>query len=264
MNIGIIGLGIIGNANKCGFESIGHNVIVHDTKLQTKITDVVNCEIVFVCVPTPTGDNEECDTRIVESVVKELFLYNYKGIIAIRSTVPPGFTDTISKRFERLRICFVPEFLHERTAKLDFIENHNLLVVGTDDLTVYRTVVDAHKNLPKKIQHLKPVEAEILKYYNNVYAALRVVFANIMFELCNKFGANYEEILNTYLYTNKTTGKYLKVNDELRGFGGACLPKDTKALIQILQENNLDFDLIESIKKDNQKFKTTVFDNMRL
>lgn len=263
MNIGIIGHGVVGKANANGFKYLGHTVHVHDIKYDTLINDLLECDIVFLCLPTPSTNNGSCDTGIIENTIKELFLYNYNGIVAIRSTVEPGFTDTMNEKFSTLRVCFVPEFLHERSAEDDFIHNHKLLVVGTEDLDVFRSVASAHGDLPKNVKHLKPSEAEILKYFNNVYAALRVVFANIIFEICNKFDADYNDILDTYLKTEKSTGKYLNVTDNLRGYGGACLPKDTLALIAILNKYNLDFDLISSIHSDNKKFKTTVFGNMR-
>ena len=263
MKIGIVGYGVVGKANANGFRSLGHQVLVHDIKMNTLLTDLLECELIFLCLPTPSY-NGKCDTSIVEETIKQLFLYNYQGITAIRSTVEPGFTDSMNERFTNQNVCFVPEFLHERSANEDFLNKHKLLAIGTNDLTVYRQVTKAHGNIPQTVKHLTPSEAEILKYFNNVYAALRVVFGNIMYELCNKFNADYNDILQAYLKTGKSSGMYLNVNENLRGYGGACLPKDTTALIEILKKHNLDFDLIASIDQDNNKFKTTVFDNMRL
>ena len=87
MNIGIVGVGVVGGACKFGFELLGHNVLVHDIALETKIEDVLESEIVFICVPTPMGEDGSCDTTIVEDVVKTLSELNYKGIVAIKSTV---------------------------------------------------------------------------------------------------------------------------------------------------------------------------------
>ena len=84
----------------------------------------MDAEIVFVCVPTPQAADGSCDTSIIESVIQELNLYDYKGVVAIRSTVVPGFTQRMIETYKNLTICFVPEFLRERCAADDFINNH--------------------------------------------------------------------------------------------------------------------------------------------
>ena len=263
MKIGIIGLGAVGSANKQGFDHLGHEVLVHDIKLDTSIRDVLSAEINFICVPTPSADDGQCDTTILESVIQELDDNNYNGIIAIRSTSVPGFTQRMIEKHKNLAICFVPEFLRERCAADDFINNHKLLAVGTFDIWVFRKVVKAHGNLPEHIEHLTPTEAEVLKYFNNVYASLRVTFANVMYEICEKLNCDYTTIKNSYIKTGKAVDMYLDVSDGLRGYGGMCLPKDTKALARLMEKLNLDLHLIASIDQDNSKFKKTVFNGMR-
>ena len=98
MKIGIIGLGAVGSANKQGFDHLGHEVLVHDIKLDTSIRDVLSAEINFICVPTPSADDGQCDTTILESVIQELDDNNYNGIIAIRSTSVPGFTQRMIEK----------------------------------------------------------------------------------------------------------------------------------------------------------------------
>ena len=256
-------MGIVGSANYLGFNMLGHDLVIHDIKLDTTIHEVLDTEIVFLCVPTPQADDSSCDTSIIESVIKELNLYNYKGIVAIRSTVVPGFTQRMIDTYRNLTICFVPEFLRERCATDDFINNHKLLAIGTHDIWVYRKLVKAHGNLPAHTEHLTPSEAEVLKYYNNVYAALRITFANVMYEICEKLNCDYTTIKNAYIKTGKAIDMYLDVNPSLRGYGGMCLPKDTQAIAALLKNLDLDFDLIKSIDNDNNKFKKTVFNNMR-
>jgi len=263
MKIGIIGMGAVGSANYSGFSMLGHDLVTHDTKLDTTINEVLDAEIAFLCVPTPQAADGSCDTSILESVIKELNLYSYKGIIAIRSTVVPGFTQRMIDTYRNLTICFVPEFLRERCAAEDFINNHKLLAIGTHDIWVYRKLVKAHGELPEHTEHLTPNEAEVLKYYNNVYAALRVTFANVMYEICDKLDCDYTTIKNAYIKTGKATDMYLDVNPNLRGYGGMCLPKDTQAIASLLKQLNLDFELINSVHTDNEKFKKTVFNGMR-
>jgi UDPglucose 6-dehydrogenase len=184
MKIGIVGLGVVGSAIRYGFEKLGHEIKSHDLKLKTTINAVIDTEIVFLCVPTPQGDDGSCDTTIITKVLDELSRTNYKGIVAIKSTVECGYTQGAIDRFRDLTLCFVPEFLRERCAVDDFIHNHNLLAVGTHDKFVFDKLIEAHGHYPKQTVKLKPTEAEILKYYNNVFAAYKIIFANIMAAVC--------------------------------------------------------------------------------
>lgn len=255
-------MGIVGSANYSGFNMLGHKLVMHDTKLDTTIDEVLDTEIVYVCVPTPDNDGR-CDTSIVESVLHDLNQKSYKGIVGIRSTVYPGFTEQMIEQYKNLIICFVPEFLRERCAADDFINNHTLLAVGTNDPHVYKKIVESHGSLPQNKKQLSPTEAEVLKYYNNSFAALRIVYANIIYELCEKLECDYSKIKDSYILTGKTNDLYLDVNKKLRGYGGMCLPKDVKALATILKDLDLEFELINSLDKDNNKFNKTVFNGMR-
>lgn len=263
MKLGIIGVGAVGTANLKGFERLGHEVVAHDIKYETSIDIIKDTEIVFICVPTPSTQHGSCDTSIVLSVIEELAGIEYKGIVAIRSTVTPGFTEIVSGIYESLKLCFVPEFLRERCAEQDFFDNHNLLAVGTEDTDVYKKVISAHEKLPKHTVLLSSSEAEVLKYYNNVYASLRVTFANIMYELCDQLECDYSKVKNAYIKTGRSGDMYLDVNENLRGYSGMCLPKDTKALHNTLEFFDLEYDLIKAIENDNNRFIKTVFSGMR-
>ena len=263
MKIGIIGLGVVGNAIKEGFVKLGHTIHCHDLKLNTSIGDVLMTEIVFVCVPTPQGDDGSCDTQIIKSVLQELHNKDYKGIVAIKSTVECGFTQNAINEFENLTLCFVAEFLRERCAVDDFIYNHNLLAVGTHDKFVFEKLVEAHGDYPKDTVKLKPTEAEILKYYNNVFAAYKIIFANIMAEVCDRLDCDYTTVKDAFVKFGRCKDTYLDVNENLKGYGGMCLPKDVKAMTKLLEKLDIDFDTFKSIDADNGKLKTTVFNGMR-
>lgn len=263
MNIGIVGVGVIGNINKVGFEKLGHTVAVHDVKLGTTVKKVLESQVIFVCVPTPSTDDGRCDTSIVESVIVELTDHNYQGVIAIRSTVIPGFTISMQKKYSNKKICFVPEFVRERCAEFDFLLGHELLAVGTDSKKIFRLVEKTHGNLPKNKIMLKPSEAEILKYYSNLFAATRVTFANVFFEVCQKFEADYKQVKDAYMKTGRLGDMYLEVRDDLRGYGGMCLPKDTRAFKHLIKDLNLKLDFFDTVDKDNAEFKPTVFEGMR-
>lgn len=262
MKVGIIGLGIIGSAIKYGFEKLGHQVLVHDIKLETKIEDVLNSEIVYICVPSLSLEDGSCDTSIVEQCIMDLKLLNYSGIIVIKSTVTPTTTEKLIHK-TGMKICFVPEFLRERCAITDFTENHDLLAVGTDSKEIYDKVVECHGKYPRHCTMLTSTEAELLKYYSNVFNSMKVIFANEMYEVANAIGADYTKIKEAFVKRKTAVDLYLDVNDNFRGFGGMCLPKDTAALAAFVKELNLDMKLFETIVNENKKFKVTVFDNMR-
>ena len=86
MKIGIVGIGVVGNAHRFGFEKLGHDVKFHDTVLDTKLKDVMDTEVVYVCVPTPSLPDGQCDTSIVCQVVDDLVLGGYEGVTSELST----------------------------------------------------------------------------------------------------------------------------------------------------------------------------------
>lgn len=263
LKIGVLGVGCIGEANMKGFSNLGFMTIPHDIALDTKIEDLLETDIIFTCLPTPSNENGSCDTTIIEKEILLLNDLNYKNPICIRSTVIPGFTQTLIDRYPNLEIAYSPEFLRERCALDDFVNNHNLLAIGSLNNSTFELIKECHGNYPKKVEKMSPTEAELLKYFNNVYAALRITFANVFFEICKELDCDYTLIKNSYIKTGKAIDMYLDVSKNLRGYAGMCLPKDTKALISKMKELNLDYDLIKSIHLDNEKFEKTVFKGMR-
>ena len=264
MDIGIVGIGIVGEAVSFGLSTIGHNVLEHDTRFDTKLDDLAGCDVIYVCVPTPSNEDGSCDVSVVEEVVARLNELDYPGIIAIKSTVIIGTTDRLIKRYGNDRICFVPEFLRERCAIADFTENQDLLVIGTNNTEVFDAVARSHGDLPKYVRRLEPREAEICKYYSNIYNAHLIVLANSMYEICEKLGVSYAKVKNTLSKRYHISGHYLDCSKNLRGFAGACLPKDLMALNHYQnQEIGLDLKLFQCLLDENARFGCSVFPNMR-
>lgn len=261
--IGIIGVGVVGEAVKYGMEKLGHEVYVHDLKLNSKIEDVQETDICFICVPTPSKKSLEGDISIVNSVLEEFHRLNYKGIIAIKSTVPPNTTVNFQRHYENERICFVPEFLRERYAKSDFIENHDVLVVGSKSEEISTYIKYVHGDYPKNVVYLSPTEAEIVKYYNNVYAATLVTLANNFYEVCSSSNADYSKVLEAFIKRDHIRKDYLDCNDDLRGYAGPCLPKDVQAMMYFCKKSNIDAGIFEFLDEENKNFKPTVMEDMR-
>ena len=255
MVIGIIGKGVVGTAIKKGFEKINHTVKYHDIKHDTKIQDVLDTEIIFVCVGTPSDKDGHCDITAVLSVVEELNNLNYKGIVSIKSTVKPGTTNKLIEKYPDLTFCFVPEFLREKCAYEDFVYNNSVLVVGTDDKKVYDIVVESHGTLPTHKVQLSVIEAELMKYFSNTYKAMRIIFANSFYKLAKHFGGNYNAIKDAFLFHAVEEGHYLRVNKDFGyGYGGMCLPKDTKAMKSLVEEEGLDLNVFKFLEEENEKF----------
>jgi UDPglucose 6-dehydrogenase len=256
MKIGIIGLGVVGSATHDGLLQIGNSMSYYDiAHKNTSMADVLDTDIVFVCVPTETI-NGQCDVTQIQKVVQQLNQADYVGIIAIKSTVLPGTTDTLINQYPKLKICFVPEFLRAKSALSDFISGHDVLVVGTCDTDIYNTVVSSHKRIPKTSVMISATEAEVTKYFSNLYNALRIVFANGMFEVCQQIGADYQNVLQAATSRNGILPDYLLCSEHYRGFGGHCLPKDTEAFESFVRTLGLThLSLFSAIINDNRSFK---------
>lgn len=266
MKIGIVGVGVVGAAVQHGLERLGHDVRIFDiARSETALTDVLPTELVFLCVPTPCLPNGMCDTSRVEQVVSDLAELRYSGLIAIKSTVTPGTTDRLAQRYPFLRIAFCPEFLRERAAAVDFVENHDLCIAGVSEVADAVLIQDAHGTLPKAFRSMKPTEAELAKYFSNVYNALRIVFANEFYEVCKAIGADYDAIKEAMVQRTTISDVYLDCNDRFRGFAGMCLPKDTAAFAAFVRALGLDgrLDLFRAIVDENQQFAPTVPPGMR-
>jgi UDPglucose 6-dehydrogenase len=263
MKIGIIGLGVVGSAVKNGFESIGHTVRGYDIKDSgTDIKDVIDTDLCFICVPSPSTHEGACDVSIVEQTIQKLESLGYRGLVVIKSTVVPGSTDRFYKQY-RLRFSFCPEFLRERAAFTDFTENHDICVIGAYTKDDFDLVKEAHGQLPRSVTHVTPLEAEMSKYFSNIFNAMRVTFANEFYEVCKVLGADYSKVKGAMVQRNNITDAYLDCNESTRGFGGVCLPKDTQAFAVLVKQLGLDMKLFETIVEENKKFRTTVFGGMR-
>jgi len=285
MKIGIVGVGVVGSAVKYGMEKLGHDVLVHDIRLNTRLTDLFQTEVCFICVPTPENRDGSCDSSIVESIVKQLAQQSYRGVIAIKSTVAPGTTEKLYEKYRKnyyngvpfngeLRLAFVPEFLRERCAIADFTENHDVCVVGvmtayghpgtTISDEVFQTLRRAHGKYPQRFERMTPTEAELCKYFSNVFNAMRVTFANGFYEVCKKLGARYSTVKNAVVQRPTLIDMYLDCNEKFRGYAGVCLPKDTAAFAKLASDLGVDAKLFSTIVEDNKLYNATVYEHMRM
>jgi UDPglucose 6-dehydrogenase len=251
MKIGVIGVGKVGSAISFGFQRIGHEVLQHDVKLNTQLKDVLTAQLVFVCVPTPQSADGHCNRQLVYDVVRDLAGAEYKGLIVVKSTVTPGTTDSLQSSWPNLRLAFCPEFLRERAAFSDFVENQDICIAGVYHFKDAELIAHAHGSLPKHFSHMRPHEAEFCKYFCNTFNALRIVFANQFYEVCKTVGADYAVIKNAVVKRENIGDHYLECNEQFRAFGGSCLPKDTAGFAAFIRDYKIDAPLFEQIVNIN-------------
>jgi len=262
MKIGIIGQGYVGSAIKTGFDGF-YNIETYDKYDEEKSTyglpDMVSeCEVIFVCVPTPMNKNGSCNTEVVESVVKEIDeLSNKKIIVVIKSTVPPGTTERLHKKYKNLNVIFNPEFLTEANFIDDFKNQTRIILGGTRNGTnklrqIYNKVFPT-----SHIIKTHSTIAELVKYMTNSYLATKVSFANEMYSICEKFNMDYDKVVEYATLDERLGVTHWSVPgpDGDYGFGGHCFPKDLNALISVADEFDLDIDVLRSVLVTNDKVR---------
>ena len=258
--IGIIGTGIVGSAIEYWFEK-KFEIIVHDPKRGTKIEDLISqTTFAYIAVPTPQNETTgECDVSILLEVLDQL---PNEFTAVIKSTIIPGTTDMLMDKYPNLKLAFSPEFLVERRFIEDF-GNQDLVIVGTLHDEIAKTVFNHHKIAgvledDATCVQLKPIEAELVKYTKNTFYALKVIFANQMYDICQELGVDWSIVKDTILSTNKQAigpSHLGPIRGIRRGFGGKCLPKDTVALSVLADQLNVKYDFLDAILSDNQKLR---------
>lgn len=250
--IGFIGLGMVGKAIY-DVLSETYNTCFYDIKIDSsKIQDVLKSDIIFIAVPTIPDENNKCDLSILNNILDKLTLLNYQGIICIKSTITPETTINYINKYENNKICFCPEFLKERCAYDDFKYNNKICIVGTINNDVFEIIKKIHLNICSEFRMVHPTEAELTKYFQNVFNTNRILFANAFYEVCKYNNINYNNIIDNLVVRNEIDEKYMRCNETLRGPSGPCLVKDTLAFNEYV--NSIHLENIPTI------FKTLVND----
>ena len=250
MKIGIIGLGVVGSAIKEGFVRLDHEIKVHDIKLHTSITDVLDTDLIYICLPTNAKEDGSCNIDIIIDTLTKLTELEFKGTVAVKSTIIPGTYEKLIKVFNKEQLCLVPEFLRELYAIEDFIWNHNVLVIGSEYTDAIDLVIKSHGAYPKEVKVVTPYECEFVKYFSNSFKAYKTVFANSFGKLCDKHNVDYSKVLGVYKAEAVKETAYLRYFNE--GFGGMCLPKDVKAINKLTKDTNIS--TFDFILNENKKF----------
>jgi len=266
-NLGIVGNGFVGSAIAAGF-ALHANVMVYDKDMKRtthSLREVMErCEFVFVSVPTPmkSTENGEIDLTILDDVLKEIsdlntILKNEDSIIVIKSTVIPGTTSRYEEKYPNLNIVFNPEFLTERTARLDFINSSRIILGGRTSLTERLERLYRIRFPYVKIICTDAESAEFIKYMCNCFFAVKVSYMNEMKQMATTRGLDWDHIMSGFLSDGRIGNSHIDVpgHDGMRGFGGKCLPKDVRALVSIADKNNCNSLLLKGVLSSNKEVR---------
>ena len=250
--VGIIGNGFVGESQAFAF-SPTNEVRIYDIdplKSTHTLDEVNECDFVFVCVPTPMHKNGNQDLSYVENVFNKA---PQGPIYIIKSTILPGTTIRLMKEYPDLEIIFCPEFLTERTAKLDMLTQARIILGGEKGDTKKVKELFEQRFMNRHIIETDPTTAELVKYMNNTFFATKVSIINEFKLLSDKLGANWDDALYGFASDGRVGDSHLHVPgpDGRLGYGGTCFPKDVNALITLAKELDTPLNTIEGGWKTN-------------
>ena len=250
--LGIIGHGYVGESQSFAF-SPSFDVRVYDKdslKSTHSLHEVLDSDFIFVCVPTPMKKDGSQDLSFVESFFKTA---KDGPIYIIKSTIIPGTTNLLNEKFKNLKIVFSPEFLTERTAKLDILTQTRIILGGDKSLTSKVKKIYDIRFKNKTIIETDSLTAEYIKYMNNTFFASKVSIMNEFYRLANHLGVDWETALYGFVSDQRIGDSHLNVPgpDGKLGFGGTCFPKDINAFITFAKKNNVNMNVLEAAWKTN-------------
>jgi nucleotide sugar dehydrogenase len=254
--VGVIGNGFVGEAISFAFSSVS-DMHVYDTDPLKSLDDlesVHSCDFVFICVPTPMFHDGSQDLSYVEDVFEKA---TSKPVYILKSTVLPGTTEGLSKKYSNIKIIFSPEFLTERSAKLDMLTQSRIILGGELSLTEKAKTLFNERFKIKNIIQTDSKTAELTKYMNNTFFATKVSIMNEFKLLCDKIGANWEDALKGFVSDGRIGDSHLNVpgHDGKLGYGGTCFPKDVNALLSFSKKHDIELNTIKGGWKTNLKVR---------
>jgi UDPglucose 6-dehydrogenase len=261
--IGVIGNGFVGGAVKFGFSpQVGCDaeVRVYDinpSKSTHTLEETVNeSDFIFLSVPTPANKDGSVNIDILDTALKDIDNIHKKkrtNAILIRSTVTPGTTRELQARYSQLNILFNPEFLTERSANFDFINQNRFIIGNNGKMGNLMQSEDFAKLIKDRfgdcvaIMQTSYETAEMIKYMNNCFFATKVSFMNEMYQIAEKIDANWDEAVSGFVSDGRIGHSHLGVpgHDGKFGFGGSCFPKDIQAMIDFGETNGVDMKVLK-------------------
>ncbi len=295
--IAVIGTGYVGLTTGACFAHMGHHVVCADidpAKVESlrrgvipivelglqelveegiaggRLTFVLgaaiaaaDCEIAFLCVPTPQGDDGSADLSYIEAAARQIGpVLPYEAVVVNKSTVPVGSAKVVERVMGRpdVKVVSNPEFLREGSAVQDFLKPDRI-VVGCDDQAAALKVSSLYDGISAPVIVTDPASAETIKYAANAFLATKLSFINAIAAICEGVGADVNDVV-VGMGSDKRIGQ-----DFLRpgpGWGGSCFPKDSRALLKIAREAGYHFDLLDGVIAINDEQFERVADKIRV
>jgi len=298
MDVAVVGAGYVGLTTAAGLASLGHRVRLSEAsrrrvellrgggvpiyergldQLLSQATDrgllsfhhsnveaAAPSDFIFLCLPTPEGEDGRADLRRVHTVVEELANEVADGaVFVIKSTTPPGASAIVRKKLADLgsqaRVVSHPEFLREGRAVEDFMAPDRI-VVGAYDEADAEAVAGLYSSLDSRIILTEPTSAEMIKYASNAYLATKLTFVNTLANLCEAVGADVTDVISGLGSDHRIGPHFLQPGP---GYGGSCFPKDTAALIGVAEDAGYDFELLRAVIEADRKQRRRVAEKVR-
>lgn len=286
VEVAVIGTGYVGLTTGACLASLGHRVVCADidsAKIETLRTGripivergleslvkeglnsgqlsfvddvtaaVTRCEIAFLCVPTPQGEDGSADLTYIQDAAGSIAPFlPFEAIVVNKSTVPVGSTKVVEKALRRpdIRVVSNPEFLREGSAVEDFLKPDRV-VVGSDDQAAAMKVASLYENLSTRVIITDPASAETIKYAANAFLATKLSFINAIAAICEGVGADINDVIVGMGSDHRIGQDFLRPGP---GWGGSCFPKDSRALIRIADDAGYKFSLLEGVVAVNNE-----------
>lgn len=260
--VAIIGYGYVGKAMERFFIR-RYDVVIYDpfsTDVVSASKEEANaCGLSVLCVPTPMKEDASCDTSIVEETLSWL----NTPLILIKSTITPGTTEKLIHKHKK-RIVFSPEYMgeskyytpeHKYPSPTEMVKHEFQIFGGSREDTEemvqwFIPIMGPHVFF----YQVDSTTAELIKYWENTWGALKVTFVNEMYEVCKAFGVDYYKAREGWLLDSRIEKMHTAVFADSRGFGGKCYPKDVHALVRATENAGYSPKLIKQVLASNEEF----------
>ena len=280
IRLGVVGTGYVGLTTGACFAHLGHHVVCGDVdeRKVTMLNDghipiveegleaIVNesraagllefvlgaeaaaegADIVFLCVPTPQGDDGSADLSYIETAAAQIAPVLRPGAVVVnKSTVPVGSTLAVERVLQRDDVFVVsnPEFLREGTAVRDFL-HPDRVVIGSANRGAAERVAELYATIDTPILITDPASAETIKYAANGFLAMKISFVNAVAAMCEAVGADVAAVVDGIGSDQRIGSQFLRPGP---GWGGSCFPKDSRALVKIAEDHGYNFTMMRGV-----------------